>query len=210
MTRQTVGFNGGTAMDMQYVFTAGANNGRIAKSIDGVTGETVDYTYDVLNRLTQAQTEGSTGVQWGQSYTYDGFGNLTAKGVTKGSAPTFNASINPATNGGPTSFTTPPSGMDVENRSLGTATTNYFYDHAGKRVLVRFDPLVWPNNPSNSQNTWEYAMYGLGGQRLVTVGCTYNAQARPNCSVTGKNVYFGGKPVVARGVTVAVDRLGTV
>jgi RHS repeat-associated protein len=100
--------------------------------------------------------------------------------------------------------------MDVENRPMGTSTTNYFYDHAGKRMLVRYDPYVWPNYPSGAQNTWEYAMYGVSGQRLVTVGCTYDANAKPNCSVSGKNVYFGGKLVVARGVTVATDRLGTV
>src|ERR1035441_3113456 len=44
----------GTAMDMQYVYAAGANNGRIAQSIDGVTGETVNYTYDAVNRLATA------------------------------------------------------------------------------------------------------------------------------------------------------------
>src|SRR5262249_4973254 len=42
MTSSVVG--GSTMMDMQYLYTAGANNGRIAKSIDGYTGETVDYT----------------------------------------------------------------------------------------------------------------------------------------------------------------------
>jgi YD repeat-containing protein len=96
MTQQTATYSGSTVMNMQYQFTAGANNGRIRKSIDGVTGETVDYTYDALSRLTKAETEGTTGVQWGQSYTYDGFGNLTAKGVTKGSAPTFSVTIDPA------------------------------------------------------------------------------------------------------------------
>ena len=29
----------------------------------------------------------TTGAQWGETYTYDGFGNLTAKTPTKGSAP---------------------------------------------------------------------------------------------------------------------------
>src|SRR5262249_29632458 len=152
MTSSAVG--GSTMMDMQYLYTSGANNGRIAKSIDGYTGETVDYTYDVWNRLTKAETEGTTGVQWGQSFTYDGFGNLTAKGATKGSVPPFNVTINPATNGGPTSFTTPPAGMDVENRMIdaNSGTTRYFYDHAGKRVEVRNDPYVWPNVPG--QATW--------------------------------------------------------
>jgi YD repeat-containing protein len=98
LTRQTVTNAGATVMDMQYVFAAGANNGRITSSIDGVVGETANYTYDALNRLTLAETAGSGG--WGQSFTYDGFGNLTAKAATKGTGvPTFTATINPATNG---------------------------------------------------------------------------------------------------------------
>ena len=126
MTHQTVTYNGTTWMDMDYKFkTDGTNNGRIYQSVDGVTGETVDYTYDVWNRLTKAETEGTTGVQWGQSFTYDGFGNLTAKAATKGSAPTFSDTINPATNGGPTSYNpqTPYDGStDVEGRPLGGST----------------------------------------------------------------------------------------
>jgi YD repeat-containing protein len=50
-------------IDMQYVYTAGANSGRIAQSIDGILGETVNYSYDALNRLTAA---GATGGQWGR------------------------------------------------------------------------------------------------------------------------------------------------
>src|SRR5262249_35106830 len=133
MTQQTVTSGGTTWMDMQYLYTAGANNGRIAKSIDGVTGETVDYTYDVWNRLTKAETEGTTGVQWGQGFTYDGFGNLNAKSVTKGSAPTFSTTINPATNGGPASYNDheiPDGSMDVEWRPLTGNGSMYFYDQA--------------------------------------------------------------------------------
>jgi hypothetical protein len=82
-------------MDMTYAFTAGQNNGRISSATDGVLSETVNYTYDSLNRLVTAQ---ATNNSWGNSYTYDGFGNLTAKTVTVGSAPTFSAGYDPATN----------------------------------------------------------------------------------------------------------------
>ena len=38
-------------MDMQYNYTAGQNNGRIASSQDYISGETVQYAYDGLLRL---------------------------------------------------------------------------------------------------------------------------------------------------------------
>jgi YD repeat-containing protein len=72
-----------TVIDIQYLYPTGQNNGRISQSIDSLTGDTVNYSYDALNRLTHAETAGP---QWGQSYTFDGFGNLTAKTVTKGTA----------------------------------------------------------------------------------------------------------------------------
>jgi YD repeat-containing protein len=80
---------------MQYLYTAGKNNGRISQSVDGVLGQTVNYTYDSLNRLSTAQ---ATNGSWGQSYSYDGFGNLTSKTVTAGSAMQFSASYAAATN----------------------------------------------------------------------------------------------------------------
>jgi YD repeat-containing protein len=56
----------------------------VAQTIDGITGETVSYTYDAVNRLATAQTADGS---WGDAYTCDGWGNLTQKTVTKGSAP---------------------------------------------------------------------------------------------------------------------------
>ena len=82
-------------IDIEYRYTAGQNNGRIAQSKDWVSGEEVSYTYDSLNRLIGAMT---TGPRWGNSYTYDGWGNLTAKTVTKGSAPAWSNAVDPGTN----------------------------------------------------------------------------------------------------------------
>jgi hypothetical protein len=63
----------------------------------------------------------------------------------------------------------------------------------------------------------EYYVYGIGGQKLVTVSCGYHTynQGTPDeytvfeC-VNANNVYFGGKLVMSKGVAVATDRLGTV
>jgi RHS repeat-associated protein len=61
--------------------------------------------------------------------------------------------------------------------------------------------------------TWEFAMYGVGGQRLLTVKCTYTDYVNAlgvNCVDAGTNMYFGGKLMQSRGVGVVTDRLGSV
>ena len=45
---------GVSSMNMQYNYTAGQNNGRITSAKDVLLGQTTSYTYDSLNRLTQA------------------------------------------------------------------------------------------------------------------------------------------------------------
>jgi len=59
-------------IDISYNFTGRANNGKIGSQTDNISGETVSYQYDSLNRLISASAGG-----WNQSYSYDGFGNLT-------------------------------------------------------------------------------------------------------------------------------------
>src|ERR1035438_10175166 len=180
----------GPWMDMQYVYPGGANNGRIAQTIDGVGGETVNYTYDALNRLAGA---GTTNGSWGQAFTYDGFGNLVGKSVTQGSAPVLSVSVDPATNwvvGQTYDANGNAMGVyDVENRNI----SGYVYDPFGKRV-------------TKSGGAWEFYFYGVGGQKLATVVCTGNN----TCAAPQYNVYFGGKLVKSKGVVVVTDRLGSV
>jgi YD repeat-containing protein len=85
-------------MNLTHTFSPTQNNGRITSSVDGVTGENVSYTYDSLNRLIAASTAAAAGVQWGYTYSYDGFGNLADKIATKGSAQTVCFNVNSTTN----------------------------------------------------------------------------------------------------------------
>jgi YD repeat-containing protein len=78
---------GSSALNIQYAYSGTQNNGKITSQSDVISGEQIAYTYDALNRLFSAQTTQTGGTQWGQSYTYDGFGNLTDQTVIKGSAP---------------------------------------------------------------------------------------------------------------------------
>src|SRR5206468_7710578 len=139
---------------------------------DHLANETVNYTYDGLNRWTVAETAGGGG--WGQSFGYDGFGNLTTKAATKGTVPVLSVTFDPATNhqlGGPWTYdangnTTSPYSYgpfyDVENRMVQQGQYDFYvYDPAGKRV----------KHASNS-GVKEFYFYGIGGQKLETLRCT--------------------------------------
>ena len=80
-------------LNAQYNYSATQNNGKITSQYDALSGETVAYLYDSLNRLASASGSG-----WGQSYTYDGFGNLTNQTVTSGTAPALSTTYDPTTN----------------------------------------------------------------------------------------------------------------
>ena len=79
--------------NLTYNYPTGTNNGKISSMYNAVSGETVTYTYDSLNRLPTA-----TGSGWGQQYGFDSFGNLLSKTVTSGSGPSLSVSVNPANN----------------------------------------------------------------------------------------------------------------
>jgi YD repeat-containing protein len=184
--------NGGSVMDMSYNYTAGQNNGRITSSTDGVLGETVNYTYDSLNRLSTAQ---ATSNAWGQSFTYDVNGNLTQAQATVGSAPYFSTSFDGSNhqvgttydaNGNPTAWTgNNNSAMyDVENRMveeiISGGQNNYAYDPAGKRVAQ------WQNVTGNGPILVYF--YAITGQRLAT----YQLATGPTFTLVSLNLYFGG------------------
>jgi len=222
LTRMTVA---GT-MDMQYTYSATQNNGRITQTTDYISGETVTYAYDTLNRL---QTAAGSG--WSSTYTYDGFGNMTGQAST-GGAPGWPGSVsyNAATNWPSTAVNDangnpgfPANGAtvypyDVENRLLQATDTNgstwWAYDHRGKRVWY-----VWPTagGPNSTQTTCEIYFYGITGQKLATYSCNFDdAGSNPNRTnafsywVKSRNLYFAGKLMRSAGATVVTDRLGSV
>jgi YD repeat-containing protein len=131
-------------VSLQYNYSSSQNNGKITSQYDTVSGETVAYTYDSLNRLaTAAATSGGT---WSQGYTYDGFGNLTAVTGTAAASYTYTTSTNQGycadANGNASQVTCAGTyygnTYDVENRIVETGTGDgpYFYSYApgNKRV----------------------------------------------------------------------------
>jgi uncharacterized protein RhaS with RHS repeats len=70
---------GGVPMlNVAYNYTAGYSPGKITSMTDSVASQTLSYSYDSLNRLASAAATG--GSAWSQTYSFDGFGNLTGNG----------------------------------------------------------------------------------------------------------------------------------
>jgi len=205
----------GAQVNMTYTYSATQNNGRIVSSSDAITGENVSYTYDSLNRLIGAATTGTTGVQWGDSYSYDGFGNLTSKVATKGTAPQVYPQVDSTTNrarmNGDYGFDAngnwlgtpgPPALVNtwnVENQLISNGAQDgfsrlytYTYDPWGKRVLQYATGGAY--GPTGT-----LYFYSITGQRLGT----YSLQHLVATQVSA-NMFFGGR------MLVAMDRLGSV
>ena len=202
--------------------TVSSNNGRIAQFSDSGTGEVVNYTYDALNRLIAATTSNSSGPVWGESYTYDGFGNLLSKVPTQGTAPQVYTGVNSSTNQmGPADANgnwlggSPQFAWDVENRMVFSGATDssgnwvtYSYDPWGKRVLQYASA-----GSASTVSTCVLYFYGANGKRLGTYNCGYS-NGQFTISTANINVYFG-KKLIASGSemnqnAVFTDRLGSV
>jgi len=191
------------------------------------SGEQVFYYYDSLNRLTEAITSAAsdqTNPPWGDTYTYDGFGNLYQKTVIKGSAPSLSVSVDATTNrvtgsgyiydaNGNTGgvYGGAGYGYDGENRIIETNRTFYAYSPRNERM--------WRGTYDQNWNltAQEVYFYGVDGKKMGTYQLTVGSYPQPAAgfSATDQMVYFGNKPVGhASGTPMTMspevlDRLGS-
>src|ERR1019366_8724030 len=145
---------------------------------------------------------------WGQSYSYDGFSNLTAQTVTAGSAPAYQVTVDGATNH--------VGGEDVNgNAGGGNCTYGYDYEHrlttSGCGSVYSF-PYWYSYGPGNRRvyrgvtpdgsGNWatdEVTFWSVAGTRLATYQISVLAgngpQNPPQIQFiqTSTRNYFGGK-----------------
>jgi RHS repeat-associated protein len=188
-------------------YSSTINNGQIANSVDGVSGETITYSYDALKRLISALSTQN----WTENYTYDGFGNLTGMAGT-GGAPSVSPATDPSTNrvtvtgaqydnnGNLTQGPGGTFGYDVANRivTLGGQFT-YAYDSNNRRIYYR-----------STSGTDTIYLYGGYGEKLGVFTISGYSGALIQLAQQSANVYFAGQLVYASGVTVGTDSLGSV
>jgi len=149
----------GNLLDLSYDLHSGnGDNGNVY----GVTNNrdisrSQSFTYDALNRLATAQNAGTDCAQtvigktkfWGNSYSYDAWGNLLGKSVTKCSAENIvlaatsnNQLLGYGYDAAGNMTSDPTDGVtatyDAENRisaaTRNSATITYTYDEGGNRV----------------------------------------------------------------------------
>ena len=189
----------------------GTNIGKISSHTDNISGETVAYTYDSLNRLAT-----SAGSGWTQNFGYDAFGNLVSKSGTN--SPVLSIAANPATNQivGQTydlngnqlsapAFSGAPLVYDSENRLQSAPGVQYAYDCQNKRIWKAvFDG-------SGNVTGQEVYFYGIDGQKLGTYTLTINGTSAPQLADPPASVavFFGGKRVAVNGTAFVPDRLGS-
>jgi len=182
-----------TSFFAKYGFVSGANNGQIQTMQDSRTASTVTYSYDLLKRVTGTTVTG--GSMLGQTFGYDGFGNLTSKSVPAGSSefplPGVNSAknwLNGSTydqNGNVTTLNNATLSYDVENRlseyTTGSFVENYAYDEANRRV-DRWSGTTYDN----------VYFYGPNGKLLAVVQLNFNPTAPYVTATTFSNrIYFG-------------------
>lgn len=183
---------------------------------NAVSGETVTYTYDSLNRLLTA-----TGNGWGEQYGFDSFGNLLTKTVTSGSGPSLSQTVNPANNQiqGVSGLTYDVNGnttgtftnglncellYDPKNRlssvyysAQGTTLVSYLYDAQNRRIWS------WPGTLSSGYTTgYTVNAYSPSGQKLGAYLFTTNASSM-SATLTSSDQYFGTRRLAV------LDQLGS-
>jgi RHS repeat-associated protein len=218
--------------NLTYNYPTGANNGKISSTSNAISGETVSYTYDSLNRLYTASGCTQSGgcnqqqLEWGEQYGFDSFGNLKSKTVTAGQGPSLSQVVSPVNNqisgypydaNGNTTATyigneTYNLVYDAENRlTLAGLSSNsddfveYFYDAQNRRI---FSWIGFTEDSNYNMINYLVSIYSPSGQKLATYTIAPSANyVYPSYYMqvtrSSSDLYFGGRRLAA------MDQLGS-
>jgi RHS repeat-associated protein len=113
----------GTLISLSYDFHASthADNGNVFQIVNNRnSNRTQNFTYDALNRIATAYTQGTN---WGETFTIDAWGNLTNKGPVSGKTAFELLNTSATTQNRLTGFNYDAAGNMIQN-----GTPQYFYD----------------------------------------------------------------------------------
>jgi RHS repeat-associated protein len=150
--------NGSNIQSLTYGYgTGGTNNGNILTILNGMNStRNQTYAYDKMNRLASGQ---DAGCHWGETYTYDNWGNLYQTTPITGCSGGYNWTATATTKNQLSTLTYDSAGevtqdqygnnftYDAEGRILTGGGGTYVYDGAGNRVEKTVSgtaTLYWP------------------------------------------------------------------
>jgi RHS repeat-associated protein len=145
------------------------NNGNVMQIADGLQpNRTQNFSYDPLNRLASASTQGTSGPDcWGQSFSYDSWGNLS-ENATQCLAPSPNL---------------------VFGTNNQIITSGFQYDAAGNMTMG-------PNSGINYQYDAESRLINYAsGAGVYTYDAEGNRVQKQVGGTTTDYFYFNGQPV---------------
>src|SRR6185437_12931759 len=170
--------NTGNLLDLKYDFHIGngtAGSGTDNGNVWTITNykdanRTQTFTYDALNRLASAQNAGTNCAAmtvngkteyWGNSYTYDAWGNLTNKNQTKCGGELWNAA--PALNNNQL----PGYSYDIPGNMINDGSHAYTFDAENRVTKVDSTAATYTYNPLGNRvrkdagsNSTEYFYFG--------------------------------------------------
>jgi RHS repeat-associated protein len=180
-----------TLLSLTYSFVqaGGINNGTPVSITNALSsGRTQYFTYDEMNRLKTAYSSANSGSDcWGQSFSYDRYGNLSTISQTKCSPPTLSLSIDSGTN----QITNSGFGYDAAGNLTGTGFDTYTYNAAGlmasnSGTAYTYDASGQRTKKQNGNLYW----YGKDGEVLE--------ETDSSGSVISDYIYFNGRRIARR------------
>ena len=205
---QPKGNNGVLNLSYNYLDVNGHNNGTVRQITNNLDGtRTQSFTYDQLNRLSGAVTQGTSGTScWGQQFSYDSWSNLTGVVATQCTAPQFSPAYNlknQVSLVGAVSFGYDSAGnitqdgtsnnyhWNAEEMLASAAGVTYSYDGDGRRVQKSSGTIYW---------------YGPGNEIIEETDSSGNLVA--------DYLYFAGRRFARRSssgsiIYYAADQVGT-
>jgi YD repeat-containing protein len=200
----------GNVVDLTYGFGSPSNNGNVTKVSDsrtGMSGRSVNYAYDTLNRITQAYTDATSGSYcWAETFTIDRFSNLTGIGSKSdhpgcsqeslnltatwqnrlstgfGSDYQYDAAGNLTRTPSPESASYTYNAEDQVTQASDFFTAGYLYDGDGKRVAK-----------TSGGTPYQLYWYGTNSAPLAVSDGSGN--------FTDEYIFFAGKRIARRVVS---------
>ena len=206
-----------TSLKMTYNYSSTGNNGQIVSSVDGVSSETITYQYDVLKRLQSA-----AGAIWGESYVYDGYGNMTGMNPTgTAGAPSLNVAVALDSNNVPTNriAATGVAYDNSGNQTAGFGGVSLTYDVANRvsAAAAGSQTSIYAYD-SDNRRIYSVALYDLRDRTVVSLARPLRRMMLPIHIRNGERVTDSGRTLPretarqnrqTRGVPVGKDACST-